>query len=156
MPRRRKPNAGLGNKKAKKAKREAVVAAPQPIKCVDTVVTEEFVSNPDEKTVTENQDKTSRQMLYEKLNAIAYIFVHKYDGLGSGALQKGWEGKHGIINNIRKDLGLTRNTRTRVTTFQDIFLTLIECARSGSEFSIAKLLEANKTHRTPMISSSSP
>ena len=102
-------------------------------------MTEEFVSNPDEKMEAETQDDiTSRQMLYEKLNAIAYLFVHKYDGLKTGALQKGWEGKHGIINCIRKDLGLTRNTRTRVTTFQDIFLTLIECARSGCDFSIAK------------------
>ena len=54
MPRRRKPNAGPGNKKAKKVEREAVVAAPRPpIQCVDTVVTEEFVSNPDEKIEAE-------------------------------------------------------------------------------------------------------
>ena len=51
MPRRRKPNAGLLNKKAKKAKRSVVIIdpPPEPIECNDTVVADEFVSNPDEK-----------------------------------------------------------------------------------------------------------
>ena len=101
-------------------------------------------------------EASNRQMLYEKLNAIAYLFVHKYDGLRSGSLEKGWEGRNGIITSIRKDLGLTRNTRTRTTTFQYIFMGLIESERSGCEFSISHLLQMKKGHRTPTIASDSP
>ena len=156
MPRRRKPNAGLGNRKAKKARRqEPVHPTPRPgEEGSDIVVTsEEIVNNVDDRA---DKRSSSAKMTQEKMSAISFLFVHKYDGLRSGVLESGWGGRYGIINCIRKDLGICTRNVTRNSVFQDIFLNLIECARTGCSFSIPEMIESNKGHRHPIIASDSP
>ena len=60
------------------------------------------------------------------------------------------------MNSIRKDLGATKNTTSIPSTFHDIFLNIIECARTGSQFSISNIQDNNRTHRCPLISLDSP
>ena len=99
MPRRRKPNAGLDNRKAKKAKRQVPVHPTQGPRnqCSSdvVVVSDEVVSNVDDRA---DKLRCTMNMMQEKMSAIAFLFVHKYDGLRTGVIKSGWGGRDGIIN----------------------------------------------------------
>ena len=59
------------------------------------------------------------------------------------------------MNCIQKDLGICTRNQTRNCIFQDIFLNLIECARTGCSFSISEMISSKKGHRCPMIAADS-
>ena len=73
---------------------------------------------------------------YHKVCAVALIFEKKYNGLNNGSDEDSWEGRNGIISNIKEDLGLNVWSRS---DFSPIFRHVNECARTGTRLELKDL-----------------
>ena len=160
MPRKRRRNAGLGNRKPNKVKRPGkytrktnnnrqininlVVNSPCLNKNPDTIVVrgEKDPSNSNsicsdvivnDVDVELGNSAYKATTYYHKVCTVTFLFEHKYCALDLENVKTCWKGRHGIIQSIKKDLALEN---WKNSNFIPIFMQVIEAARTGERFRV--------------------
>ena len=153
MPKKRRRDAGLGYRRAKKnVKNDRRVP-------IATVVIDD---NEDSSNDRNDNNNENTEILKDALvvnnirnknikntvlspnarrTTIAWLFVHKYNGLDFSdvELSSAWHGRNGVIKKIKADLGYDWTTKVR--NMEEIFMSVIECARMGVPFDASKVFQ---------------
>ena len=146
MPKKRRRDAGLGYRRAKKG-----VKNDRRVPIATVVIDDnEDSSNDRNDNNNENTEILKDALVVNNIRnknikntvlspnarrtTIAWLFVHKYNGLDFSdvELSSAWHGRNGVIKKIKADLGY--NWTTKVRNMEEIFMSVIECARMGHRF----------------------